>query len=57
MSLDLTGDLFSNYRRSRKGDPETSKAAAEKVTKGLGGQIAWPALLRKLDRIDPSFRD
>jgi hypothetical protein len=26
------------------------------VTKGLGGAIAWPALLRKLDRIDPSYR-
>lgn len=26
------------------------------VTKGLGGALAWPALLRKLDRADPSFR-
>ena len=26
------------------------------VTKGLGGGLAWPGLLRKLDRIDPSFR-
>jgi ribulose-5-phosphate 4-epimerase/fuculose-1-phosphate aldolase len=26
------------------------------VTKGLGGGIAWPALLRKLDRIDASYR-
>jgi ribulose-5-phosphate 4-epimerase/fuculose-1-phosphate aldolase len=26
------------------------------VTKGLGGGIAWPGLLRKLDRLDPSFR-
>jgi len=24
-------------------------------TRGLGGQIVWPALLRKLDRIDPSY--
>ncbi|MGH7128271.1 MAG: class II aldolase/adducin family protein, partial [Planctomycetaceae bacterium] len=32
-------------------------AQAEQVTKGLGGQLAWPALLRKLDRRDPSFRD
>lgn len=29
--------------------------AADKVTKGLGGSLAWPALLRKLDRIDPSY--
>ncbi|MEX2495881.1 MAG: class II aldolase/adducin family protein [Woeseia sp.] len=32
-------------------------AQAEQVTKGLGGQLAWPGLLRKLDRKDPSFRD
>ena len=25
------------------------------VTKGLGGNIAWPALLRKLRKLDPSF--
>jgi ribulose-5-phosphate 4-epimerase/fuculose-1-phosphate aldolase len=24
---------------------------------GLGGQIAWPAMLRKLDRLDPGFRN
>lgn len=33
------------------------QAAAAKVTHGLGGALAWPALLRKLDRIDASFRD
>ena len=27
------------------------------VLKGMGGNIAWPALMRKLDRIDPSFRE
>lgn len=32
-------------------------AQAEQVTRGLGGQLAWPGLLRKLDRVDPSFRD
>jgi ribulose-5-phosphate 4-epimerase/fuculose-1-phosphate aldolase len=32
-------------------------AQAEQVTKGLGGQLAWPALLRKLDRRDRSFRE
>ena len=26
------------------------------VTKGQGAQIAWPALLRKLDRLDPGLR-
>jgi ribulose-5-phosphate 4-epimerase/fuculose-1-phosphate aldolase len=33
------------------------KAQVEAVTKGLGGQLAWPALLRKLDRRDSSFRN
>jgi ribulose-5-phosphate 4-epimerase/fuculose-1-phosphate aldolase len=28
---------------------------AKSVTKGLGGALAWPRLLRKLDRIDPSY--
>ena len=33
-------------------------AHAMKVqTGGLGGQFAWPALLRKMDRIDPSYRN
>jgi ribulose-5-phosphate 4-epimerase/fuculose-1-phosphate aldolase len=33
------------------------QAQAEKVTKGLGGSLIWPGLLRKLDRRDASFRD
>ncbi|RYX88569.1 MAG: class II aldolase, partial [Bradyrhizobiaceae bacterium] len=24
---------------------------------GLSGELAWPALLRKLDRVDPSYRN
>jgi ribulose-5-phosphate 4-epimerase/fuculose-1-phosphate aldolase len=31
-------------------------AMARAATRGAGGALAWPALLRKLDRIDPSFR-
>lgn len=31
-------------------------AQARQVTHGLGGALAWPGLLRKLDRIDPGFR-
>lgn len=30
---------------------------AQEVTKGLGGQLVWPGLLRKLDRLDRSYRD
>lgn len=33
------------------------EANLELVLKGMGGNIAWPALLRRLDRIDPSYRD
>lgn len=32
-------------------------AQVKAVTRGLGGNLAWPGLLRKLDRIDTSFRD
>ncbi len=34
----------------------TIREQASKVTKGMGGNLAWPGLLRKLDRIDPGFR-
>lgn len=29
----------------------------EQVTRGAGGGLAWPALLRKLDRADPGYRN
>src|SRR5262249_48988977 len=32
-----------------------ARASVEQVTRGAGGGIAWPGLLRKLDRIDPSY--
>jgi ribulose-5-phosphate 4-epimerase/fuculose-1-phosphate aldolase len=31
-------------------------AAAKVQTDGVGGSFVWPALMRKLDRIDDSFR-
>lgn len=31
-------------------------AQAKQVTRGAGGALAWPALLRKLERIDPGFK-
>lgn len=34
-----------------------ARQQASVVSKSLGGQLAWPGLLRKLDRIDPSYRD
>ena len=33
------------------------QAQAEQVTKGLGGALVWPGLLRKLERRDSSFRE
>ena len=33
------------------------KEQFEMVTRGMGGGLAWPGLLRKLDRIDPTYRD
>ncbi|MEM1440136.1 MAG: class II aldolase/adducin family protein [Pseudomonadota bacterium] len=33
------------------------RAQAKEVQRGMGGQLVWPGLLRKLDRRDPSYRD
>lgn len=33
------------------------KQQAAQVTKSAGGALAWPGILRKLDRLDKSFRD
>jgi ribulose-5-phosphate 4-epimerase/fuculose-1-phosphate aldolase len=33
------------------------KANLDAVTKGMGGAIAWSALRRKLDRLDPSYAE
>jgi len=33
------------------------QAQADQVLQGLGGQLVWPGLLRKLDRADSSFRE
>jgi ribulose-5-phosphate 4-epimerase/fuculose-1-phosphate aldolase len=34
-----------------------SEVNANAATRGKNGMIAWPALLRRLDRLDPSYRD
>jgi ribulose-5-phosphate 4-epimerase/fuculose-1-phosphate aldolase len=34
-----------------------AKQQSQQVTRQLGGALAWPALLRKLDRLDPGWRD
>lgn len=39
-----------------QGTPEKSAAQGAHYLPLLGNQLAWPALLRKADRLDPSFR-
>ncbi|MBX9689160.1 MAG: class II aldolase/adducin family protein [Candidatus Obscuribacterales bacterium] len=34
-----------------------AQAQAKEVTRGMGGAIAWSGLLRKLDRLDSSYRN
>ena len=43
---------------TRIGQPIVDGAEEQwkRVTHGAGGGLAWPALLRKLDRVDPSYR-
>ena len=33
------------------------RSASAKVTRGLGGALVWPGLLRKLDRTHPGYQD
>jgi ribulose-5-phosphate 4-epimerase/fuculose-1-phosphate aldolase len=33
------------------------RAASKEVTRGLGSSLAWPGLLRKLDRSNPGYRE
>lgn len=33
------------------------KRNVQMVTKGMGGNLAWPALLRKLDRVNPGYAE
>jgi ribulose-5-phosphate 4-epimerase/fuculose-1-phosphate aldolase len=43
--------------RPPEGTPEKTAQQAELGLTYVGRALAWPALLRKLDRLDPSFRD
>jgi ribulose-5-phosphate 4-epimerase/fuculose-1-phosphate aldolase len=35
---------------------EGIRSAARQVTRGLGGALVWPGLLRKLDRVNPGYQ-
>jgi ribulose-5-phosphate 4-epimerase/fuculose-1-phosphate aldolase len=34
-----------------------AQAQAREVTRSMGGALAWPGLLRRLDRVNPGYRD
>ena len=34
---------------------DTARESMRKVTRGAGANLAWPALLRKLQRVNPGF--
>ncbi|MGH8613447.1 MAG: class II aldolase/adducin family protein [Gammaproteobacteria bacterium] len=42
-------------RRLNSAIVDAAKGQWQSLTKGAGGRLAWPALLRKLDRIDPTY--
>ncbi|BDB20830.1 class II aldolase [Pseudomonas sp. CYM-20-01] len=53
ISAQASGDLLTI-------DPQILKGVADAArvqTEGLGGGFVWPALLRKLDRMDPHYKD
>ncbi|MGH7293726.1 MAG: class II aldolase/adducin family protein [Polyangiaceae bacterium] len=35
----------------------SAKSQMKQVTRGAGGGIAWPGLLRRLDRLDPTYKE
>ncbi|WP_334078656.1 class II aldolase/adducin family protein [Microbulbifer sp. M83] len=51
--------LAGNQRLTPVPQPILDKILGEgdRVTSSQGGKLIWPGLLRKLDRIDPSYRD
>lgn len=50
----LSGGVKSNI--PNQGVPEKTANQGAMAFDGLVGALAWPALLRKLDRIDPSYK-
>jgi ribulose-5-phosphate 4-epimerase/fuculose-1-phosphate aldolase len=50
----MTGGAKLNW--PNQGVPEKTAQQGGQAFEGLLGALAWPALLRKLDRIDPSYK-
>ena len=51
----LSGGVKVN--RPNQGVPEKTRGQGEMVFEGPIGTLAWPALLRKMDRVDSSYRN
>jgi ribulose-5-phosphate 4-epimerase/fuculose-1-phosphate aldolase len=51
MALSANGSLH----RPRQGVPELTAEQSRAGSKGVAGALAWPALLRKAHRLDPTF--
>jgi ribulose-5-phosphate 4-epimerase/fuculose-1-phosphate aldolase len=50
----LAGGAKPNW--PNQGVPEKTAGQGQMAFEGILGMLAWPALLRKLDRVDPSYR-
>ncbi len=45
------------WTQPHQGVPEKTSDQGKVLFNGSAGKLAWPALLRKMDKVDPSFRD
>jgi hypothetical protein len=52
LSAQAGGELMLIHQQIVDGVAESMRVQ----TGGLGGSFAWPALIRKLDRIDPGYQ-
>ena len=56
-SMDFSGRGAASRRGFLKGAAALTTITMGMGMGGLAQKLAWPALLRKLDRIEPSFRN
>lgn len=56
-AIQLRAQTSDNLIQVPKEIIRTMREQASQVTNNMGGALAWPGLLRKLDRIDSSFRN
>lgn len=56
-SIQIRAQAGERLRNPNQGAPEILAESSLPALDGPVGALAWPALRRKLDRIDPSYRD